>query len=133
MSACVQEQAEIRMHDLSDGFVLLGFRSVPRALAAVSTTAAELRTDDGAARIAIDGQTRAISIQTTAAVNVTTTAAASVTAPVINLGAAGQTLRGFVTDLFVNLFNGHTHASGGAGVPNQQMGPSHVTTTVKGG
>lgn len=132
-SGGVQEQAEIRMHDLSDGFVLLGFRSVPRALANVSTTAAELRTDDGAARITMDGQTHAISIQTTAPVNVATTAAASVTAPVINLGAVGQSLRAFVTDMFVGLFNGHTHASGGAGIPNQQMGPSHVTTTVKGG
>jgi len=132
-SGGVQEQAELRMHDLSDGFVLLGFRSVPRALANVNGSAAELRTDDGAARIAIDGQSHAISIQTSAQVNVVTTASASVTAPSISLGAAGQTLRAFVTDLFMALFNGHTHQSGGAGIPNQQMGPSHVTTTVKGG
>lgn len=44
----VQEQAELRMHDLSDGFVLLGFRSTPRALAGVSTVATQLRADDGA-------------------------------------------------------------------------------------
>mgnify|MGYP006880169630 CR=1 FL=1 len=31
------------------------------------------------------------------------------------------------------LFNGHTHASGGAGAPNQQMTDDHMTTTVKGG
>ncbi|TDV39521.1 hypothetical protein C7405_101640 [Paraburkholderia caballeronis] len=46
-SGGVQEQAEMRMHDLSDGFALLGFRSVPRALSGVSTTSAQLRSDDG--------------------------------------------------------------------------------------
>ncbi|WP_175992605.1 Gp138 family membrane-puncturing spike protein [Burkholderia vietnamiensis] len=47
-SGGVQEQAEWRMHDLSDGFALLGFRSRPRALAGVSATSAQLRSDDGA-------------------------------------------------------------------------------------
>ncbi|HEM8999475.1 TPA: hypothetical protein U2T46_001520 [Burkholderia cenocepacia] len=46
-SGGVQEQAEWRMHDLSDGFALLGFRSKPRALAGVSATSAQLRSDDG--------------------------------------------------------------------------------------
>ncbi|RQZ76384.1 hypothetical protein DF052_00045 [Burkholderia glumae] len=44
----VQEQVEVRMHSLSDGFALLGFRSQPRVLANVSTTSAQLRSDDGA-------------------------------------------------------------------------------------
>ncbi len=47
-SGGVQEQADDRMHDLSDGFALLGFRSQPRVLANVSTTSAQLRSDDGA-------------------------------------------------------------------------------------
>lgn len=46
-SGGVQEQAELRMHDLSDGFALLGFRSKPRALAGVSGTSTQLRSDDG--------------------------------------------------------------------------------------
>ncbi|WP_257756651.1 Gp138 family membrane-puncturing spike protein [Burkholderia glumae] len=46
-SGGVQEQAENRMHSLSDGFALLGFRSKPRVLANVSTTSAQLRSDDG--------------------------------------------------------------------------------------
>lgn len=50
-SGGVQEQAELRMHDLSDGFALLGFRSKPRALAGVSTTATQLRSEDGATYI----------------------------------------------------------------------------------
>ncbi|WP_175785445.1 Gp138 family membrane-puncturing spike protein [Burkholderia ambifaria] len=50
-SGGVQEQAELRMHDLSDGFVLLGFRSRPRALAGVSGSSTQLRSDDGATYI----------------------------------------------------------------------------------
>ncbi|MHC8295316.1 phage baseplate assembly protein V [Pseudomonas sp. LB3P58] len=64
--------------------------------------------------------------------NVTATISANVTAPAINLRASGQTLLKFVTETFQALFNGHTHASGGSGVPVQQMGNTHMTTTVKG-
>ncbi|MDN7549069.1 phage baseplate assembly protein V [Burkholderia cenocepacia] len=46
-SGGVQEQAALRMHDLSDGFALLGFRSRPRALPGVSATSVQLRSDDG--------------------------------------------------------------------------------------
>ncbi len=53
-SGGVQEQAELRMHDLSDGFVLLGFRSKPRALSSVSTTTAQLRSDDGKTYVDLD-------------------------------------------------------------------------------
>ena len=48
----VQGQAELRMHNLSDGFVLPGVRSQPRRLP-VDTTAAQLRSDDGATYIEI--------------------------------------------------------------------------------
>ncbi|MDI3653270.1 Gp138 family membrane-puncturing spike protein, partial [Pseudomonas aeruginosa] len=46
-SGGIQAQAELRMHDLSDGFALLGFRSQPRVIGAVSTNSAQLRSDDG--------------------------------------------------------------------------------------
>lgn len=132
-SGGIQAQPELRMHDLSDGFALLGFRSQPRVIGGISGTAAQLRTDDGAAFIEVDAATHAINITTTAPVNVTSSAAANVTAPVIHLAAAGQTLLRFITEAFQALFNGHTHALGGAGVPNQQVTNDHMTTTVKGG
>lgn len=50
-SGGVQEQPALRMHDLSDGFALLGFRSRPRALAGVSGSSTQLRSDDGATYI----------------------------------------------------------------------------------
>jgi hypothetical protein len=44
----VQEQAELRMHDLSDGFALVGLKSQPRTLAGgVKPGVAQLRADDG--------------------------------------------------------------------------------------
>jgi hypothetical protein len=53
-SGGVQSQAEMRMHDLSDGFVILGFRSLPRVLIAINTSGAELRSDDGSATVSVD-------------------------------------------------------------------------------
>jgi hypothetical protein len=47
-------QAELRMHDLSDGFCLPGPRSQPRVLSGVSTTAVQIRSDDGTAFIQLD-------------------------------------------------------------------------------
>lgn len=43
----VAPQAELRMHDLSDGCVLLGIRSLPRVLTNISATSTQLRSDDG--------------------------------------------------------------------------------------
>ena len=43
----VQAQWEYRLHDLSDGFVLVGPRSQPRVISGISTTSAQLRSDDG--------------------------------------------------------------------------------------
>ncbi|SEI99117.1 hypothetical protein SAMN04244579_02726 [Azotobacter beijerinckii] len=52
-SGGIQAQAELRMHDLSDGFALLGFRSQPRVIGAISTTSAQLRSDDGSTFIEV--------------------------------------------------------------------------------
>ena len=43
----VQPQAELRMHDLSDGMFIPGLFSVPKVPANVSTTACQLRSIDG--------------------------------------------------------------------------------------
>lgn len=52
-SGGVQNQAEIRMHNLSDGFFLPGVRSVPRALSNLSPNSVQLRADDGTAYVDI--------------------------------------------------------------------------------
>lgn len=49
----VQGEAEFRLHDLSDGFCLVGPRSKARELPAISATNVELRSDAGTAVISI--------------------------------------------------------------------------------
>lgn len=46
-SGDVQPQAELRMHDLSDGFAFIGPRSQPRVLGGISTDSVQLRTEAG--------------------------------------------------------------------------------------
>lgn len=42
-----QTQAEMRMHDISDGMAFVGFNSVPNVIPDISITATQLRSDDG--------------------------------------------------------------------------------------
>lgn len=62
-SGTVSPQAELRMHDLSDGFAFIGPRSLPRAFS-VSTSAVQLRTDDGSAYVEINPTTKKIKAHT---------------------------------------------------------------------
>ena len=59
-SSGVQPQAELRLHDLSDGFILLGFRSVPRVIANISVNSIQIRSDDGAAFMELNPTTHAV-------------------------------------------------------------------------
>ena len=52
-SGGVQNQAEIRMHSLSDGFCVPGVTSVPKVQPAISTTEIHLRSDDGVRKVRI--------------------------------------------------------------------------------
>ncbi|VWD02352.1 putative transmembrane phage protein [Burkholderia aenigmatica] len=61
-SGGVQEQAESRMHSLADGFALVGVRSRPRALAGVSQTSAQLRSDDGSTFFDLNPSTQKVRI-----------------------------------------------------------------------
>ncbi|MGA4020409.1 phage baseplate assembly protein V [Ralstonia nicotianae] len=87
-------------------------------------------------QVEIDATAPTINIQATGNVNVQAGGTASITAPSIQLGAAAQSLLSFVTSAFMTLFNSHTHPDPQGGntlQPNQQMGATHLTTTVKGG
>lgn len=67
------QQAEFRMHDLSDGFAIPGPRSQPRVIGSVSTSELQIRSDDGQAVIAINPTSHDIRINTTSKVTVNTT------------------------------------------------------------
>jgi hypothetical protein len=155
----VQVQSEFRMHDLSDGFVIAGPFSQATKISGWSTSAVQLRSNDGEAYLQLNPTSHEIDIVTPAnwtatvggsttfnvtgnasitAENVSVTASnsASVTAPSISLGAAAQSLLSLVTSAFMTLFNGHTHPDpqgGNSSPPTQQMTSAHLTTTIKGG
>lgn len=59
----VQPQAELRMHDLSDGFVFVGVASRPHAVADLSTVATELRSLDGATVVSLNPTAQTISLK----------------------------------------------------------------------
>lgn len=78
----MSQQGDLRMHDLSDGFVRVGVSSLPHALPSVSTNTVQLRSDDGRAYVEIAGD-HVVNIHTPANVNINAGGD-------INLNAAGQ-------------------------------------------
>jgi phage baseplate assembly protein gpV len=49
----VQKPVDLRMHDLSDAFAIVGPQSQAQKISGISTSAAQLRTDDGAAFVEV--------------------------------------------------------------------------------
>lgn len=62
-SGGIQEQAARRMHDLSDGFVFVGFRSQPHTISNISTSATQLRSDDGSTYIELDPSSQIVAVK----------------------------------------------------------------------
>jgi protein gp138 len=67
----VQPQAELRMHDLSDGFCFPKIWSKPNAIANISTTTAQLRSDDGQAYVELDPAGHIVNIVAPGGINIT--------------------------------------------------------------
>lgn len=63
-SGGVQNQPMLRMHDLSDGFALVGVSSVPSVIPAISTSKSQWRDDAGTTYIEVDPEGTAIKIIT---------------------------------------------------------------------
>lgn len=93
ISGGIKPQAELRMHDLSDGFCLPGLWSVPRVPVDVSPAQAELRTTNGDVRVSVNPTTNQVGVITPGDVNVqaggdaevVSSGAVSVTAPEITI------------------------------------------------
>lgn len=109
--------AEIRMHDLSDGFALVGPRSQPRVLSGVSTSDVVLRNDAGTTKLSIKANgnidlTSAANV-TMAASQVNITADVNITGNVVisgTLQAGGKNVGGTHTHTPVDTGLGHTGA-----------------------
>lgn len=59
----VQPQAELRLHDLSDGFFIPGFRSQARKLSGVSIVSTQLRSDDGTMSVDLNHATGTMTLK----------------------------------------------------------------------
>lgn len=119
-SGGVQEPVDTRMHDLSDAFAIPGPMSQTRKISGISTSAAQLRTDDGAAFVEVAAG-HAITLQTPGRLTATATGGAEITAPEIVLNG-NVTING-------NLSQG-MGAGGGAAI---MRGPVSVTNDVTAG
>lgn len=84
----IQLPMESRMHDLSDGFVMVGPMSQAKKIGNISTTAVQLRSDDGVAFVEIDPGSKNIRAKTSSLV--------SIEAPDIHL-TGNVTITGTVT------------------------------------
>lgn len=103
-SGGVQEPVEYRMHDLSDGFAIVGVRSQPRVVSGgVAMDGVELRRDDGTARVKLTGSSLVI----------TAPGGVTIDAPAVTV--TGDVIPGGKSYL------GHTHPcphGGSTGTPN---------------
>ncbi|HGY5832102.1 TPA: Gp138 family membrane-puncturing spike protein [Klebsiella michiganensis] len=108
-SGGIQEPVDGRMHDLSDAFCIVGPQSQAKKISGISTTAAQLRTDDGSAfiELAAGGD-----------ITATTTGNATINAPEIILNG-NVTING-------NLSQGMGESGGSATI----HGPVTVTNDV---
>ena len=129
-SGGVQVQADLRLHDLSDGFAIPGIRSTPRALASPSTTDVQLRNDAGTALFSIDpsANLRAVTPGSAFVVaqNATVTALGGITlnGPVTVNGTLHVTGEGaFDSEIFVVGTKVHHHQHGGVRNGNDLSGP----------
>lgn len=115
-SGGVQVQAEMRMHDLSDGFVIVGPRSQTKLLPAISANDVQLRNEDG-----------------TSFVSITPSGEVKVTAPIItvtgevtvngNLTVTGTTTVEDLATTTIPSYLLHTHGKIRRDNVNQQTDP----------
>lgn len=120
----IQEQAELRMHDLSDGFVLLGFRSTPRALPNVSTTTAQLRSEAGDTFVELDAAGQLVRVKAPAGIVLDTpTVTVTGVMAVQNAGGAGTAFA----------INGNSQFSGQVRANGKRIDDAHTHSGVQPG
>lgn len=101
-SGGIGRQAELRMHDLSDGFAFVGPRSQPRVLSGISTTSAQFRSDDGQTFVDVAHGSIIITAPTKVTVNtaeavVNASASVKVTSPTVTIDSPQTTCTGALT------------------------------------
>ena len=116
-SGGIQNQAELRMHDLSDGFAFVGVSSVPNVIGSISTTTVQLRSNDGNAYVEINPTSHAMKLHTTGTLTIDASGV-QINAPITTnstITAAGNVIGGGVG------LDTHTHTDpqgGTVGTPS---------------
>lgn len=117
----VQEPVDPRQHHLADAFALVGPQSQAKKISGISTSAAQLRTDDGAAFIELDPGSHAVTVTTPGKLTASAQGGTEINSPEI-------VLNGNVT------INGNLSQGMGAGGGTATMlGPVNVTNDVNAG
>lgn len=116
----VQEPVDLRQHDLSDAFALVGPQSQTHKISDISTSATQLRTDDGTAFIEV-ATGHDITVKTPGKLTASAEGGTEITSPTI-------TLNGNVT-INGNLSQGMGESGGSA----TMLGPITVTNDVNAG
>lgn len=88
-TGAMSNQGDLRMHDLSDGFVRVGVSSLPHVIPDVSTNTVQLRSDDGQAYVEIAGG-HVVNIVTPSDVNITAGGKIKLQANEIDMTAAAD-------------------------------------------
>lgn len=113
-SSGIQNQAEMRMHDLSDGFFIPTVRSVPNVEPSISTSHAELRSEDGGTFVRLTSGGN-VEIMTPATASVTADTVNVVGAESVNINAGQINITG---ELVINgqPYLDHKHPQSGGGI-----------------
>jgi hypothetical protein len=123
-SGAVSSQTDSRMHNLSDGFALVGVRSLPNAIT-VDMTVAQLRSIDGSTSVSLDPEGQLVKLVAPGGItlnNVTIDSAGNISTP-HNIMAAG-TITG-ETDVVAAGISGKSHVHGGV-----QSGMADTTVPI---
>ncbi len=84
-SGDIQEPVSGRMHHLADGFALVGPQSQAHKISGISTSTAQLRSDDGAAFIEINPASHAVNVTTPGDLTATAQGSVTINSPTITL------------------------------------------------
>ncbi|MGP2937082.1 Gp138 family membrane-puncturing spike protein [Serratia nevei] len=114
----VQEPVDPRQHHLADAFARVGPQSQAKKISGISTTTAQLRTDDGAAFIELDPGNHAVNVTTPGKLTASAQGGTEINSPEIVLNG-NVTING-------NLSQGMGEGGGTA----TMLGPVNVTNDV---
>lgn len=122
-SGGVGVQAEVRMHDLSDGFAVLAPTSQPRKLSGVSSTNVQLRDDAG---------TTYVEIAPGGKIKLLGATSIDINAPTINMEATNINIKGTTTQTGAMNMTGQVTQTGGMTIGGITFG-THKHTDPQGG